>query len=437
MAENTALLPLVQKFFEHDPGAAIGILEGMPEEDAAEVLKSLPLALAVRVMKALQVSYAAMLLRNADDLFIGAITAQLEPQLAASILMHLPSEARERMAKQISGKLKDQIRELLEYPEGSIGRTMTTDFITLKKHRRAKEAIEKIRSLAKRGFPSSYVYVVDDDSRLVGVLNMRALMLADPDAIVEDVSSKDLFTLHCFTDRQDAANELAKRKFFAVPVVDSENRILGLVKAERMILGVQDEATKDIQRMFGAGGDERVFSDISFSLKKRLPWLHINLATAFLAAFVVAMFQGIIAKLTILAVFLPVVAGQGGNAGAQSLAVVMRGIVMREIPKGKFLQLVLKEGKIGAVNGIVIGIVTALVAWVWYGNPYLGLVIGLGMLVNLIVAGLSGAAIPLMMKKIGIDPAQSSSIILTTVTDVLGFLAFLGFAVMFQDFLVA
>jgi magnesium transporter len=437
MAENTALLPLVQKFFEHDPGAAIGILEGMPEEDAAEVLKSLPLALAVRVMKALQVSYAAMLLKNADDLFIGAITAQLEPQLAASILMHLPSEARERMAKQISGKLKDQIRELLEYPEGSIGRTMTTDFITLKKHRRAKEAIEKIRSLAKRGFPSSYVYVVDDDSRLVGVLNMRALMLADPDAIVEDVSSKDLFTLHCFTDRQDAANELAKRKFFAVPVVDSENRILGLVKAERMILGVQDEATKDIQRMFGAGGDERVFSDISFSLKKRLPWLHINLATAFLAAFVVAMFEGIIAKLTILAVFLPVVAGQGGNAGAQSLAVVMRGIVMREIPKGKFLQLVLKEGKIGAVNGIVIGIVTALVAWVWYGNPYLGLVIGLGMLVNLIVAGLSGAAIPLMMKKIGIDPAQSSSIILTTVTDVLGFLAFLGFAVMFQDFLVA
>lgn len=437
MAENTALLPLVQKFFEHDLGAASMILEGMTEEDATEVLKSLPLSLAVRVVKALQVSYAATLLKNADDVFVGAVTAHLEPQLAASILMHLPPDARERMANQVSGKLREQIRELLEYPEGSIGRTMTTDFITLKKHRRTEEAIEKIRSLAKRGFPSSYVYVIDDDSRLVGVLNMRALMLASPDALVEDVSSKDLFSLHCFTDQQEAANELAKRKFFAAPVVDSENRILGIVKAERMILGVQDEATKDIQRMFGAGGDERVFSTIAFSLKKRLPWLHINLATAFLAASVVAMFEGIIAKLTILAVFLPVVAGQGGNAGAQSLAVVMRGIVMREIPKGKFIQLVLKEGKIGAVNGIVIGVVTALVAWVWYGNPYLGLVIGLGMLVNLIVAGLSGAAIPLIMKKIGIDPAQSSSIILTTVTDVLGFLAFLGFAVMFQNLLVA
>jgi magnesium transporter len=173
-----------------------------------------------------------------------------------------------------------------------------------------------------------------------------------------------------------------------------------------------------------------------FSLKKRLPWLHINLATAFMAAAVVAMFEGIIAKLTVLAVFLPVVAGQGGNAGAQSLAVVMRGIVMREIPKDKIFELILKEGKIGAINGAVIGVVTALVAWLWNGNPFLGVVIGLGMLVNLIVAGLSGASIPLLMKRIGIDPAQSSSIILTTVTDVLGFMAFLGFAVLFQNVLI-
>jgi magnesium transporter len=262
-------------------------------------------------------------------------------------------------------------------------------------------------------------------------------MLADPDKTLDEISRKDLFALHCFMDRHEAANELAKRKFFAAPVVDSENRILGIIKAERMIQGAKEDATKDIQRMFGAGGDERVFSTIFFSLKKRLPWLHINLAAAFLAAAVVALFEGIIAKLTILAVFLPVVAGQGGNAGAQSLAVVMRGIVMRKIPKDKILQLVLKEGKIRAINGIVIGSVTALVAWLWYGNPCLGLVIGLGMLVNLIFAGLAGASIPLIMKKIGIDPAQSSSIILTTVTNVLGFLAFLVFAVMFQNVLIA
>ena len=161
----------------------------------------------------------------------------------------------------------------------------------------------------------------------------------------------------------------------------------------------------------------------------------MNLGTAFLAAAVVAMFEGLIAKLTILAVFLPVVAGRGGNAGAQSLAVVMRGLVMREIPRDKVLKLILKEGSLGAISGAVIGVVTALVAWIWHGNPYLGLVIGLGMLLNLVFAGLSGASIPILMKRMGLDPAQCSSIILTTVTDVMGFLAFLGLAVIFQSHL--
>ncbi|CAB1075956.1 hypothetical protein JY97_16275 [Alkalispirochaeta odontotermitis] len=436
MQDNITLLPLVQKFFEKDLNAAAGILESIPEEEAAATLKSLPIPLAAQVVKVLQISYAAVLLRDADDQFMIELISHLDPQFLASVLMRLPPEDRERMSKHISEKLKGQIREFLDYPEGSIGRAMTTDFIALKKNNLAEEAIEKIRLLAKKRYPSSYVYVVDEDRRLVGVLNMRDLMLAAPDQTLDEISRKDYFALHCFTDREEAANELARRKFFAAPVVDSENHILGIVKAERMIQGVQEELTKDIQRMFGAGADERAFSTIGFSLKKRLPWLHINLATAFLAAAVVALFEGIIAQLTILAVFLPVVAGQGGNAGAQSLAVVMRGIVMREIPKDKFFALVFKEGKIGAINGAVIGAVTALVAWIWYGNPFLGLVIGLGMLVNLILAGLSGASIPLIMKKIGIDPAQSSSIILTTVTDVVGFIAFLGFAVLFQKFLV-
>jgi len=188
--------------------------------------------------------------------------------------------------------------------------------------------------------------------------------------------------------------------------------------------------------MFGASGEERTFSPLSLSIKTRLPWLHVNLLTAFLAALVVALFESIIAKITILAVFLPVVAGQGGNAGAQSLAVVMRGLVMREIPRPKIKAVIVKETTIGVVNGVVIGIVTGLIAWFWKGNPYFGLVIGLGMLINLIVAGFTGALIPIVMKSMRLDPAQCSSIILTTVTDVIGFLAFLGFAVIFQNFLI-
>jgi magnesium transporter len=212
--------------------------------------------------------------------------------------------------------------------------------------------------------------------------------------------------------------------------------LLGVVRATNLLEQAQETASRDMQKLFGAGKDERTFSPIGFSLRKRLPWLHVNLATAFLAASVVALFEGVIAKITILAVYLPVVAGQGGNAGAQSLALVMRGLVMREIPPQEIKRLLLKESIIGSINGVVIGSVTAAIAWVWNGNMYLGLVIGVAMIINLAAAGFSGAAIPITMKRLGLDPAQSSSIVLTTITDVVGFFAFLSIAMLLQSFLI-
>jgi magnesium transporter len=427
---------LVKDFFEYDISASSHILENMNEDDAGKVLQALPTNLVVRVLKNLQIGFVASIFEHVEEPFIKKVSSQLEPQLLASILMHLSVSTRERMRLHITHRIEGQIREFLEYPEDSVGRIMTTDFLSFNKSLLARETVNKIRTLAQKRIAASYAYVVDDENHLIGVLNMRDLMIASPNHSLEAIMRKEVFSIHCFTETQQAANDLSKRKYFAAPVVDSENHILGIIKAERLIKGVQEDITKDFQKIFGAGGDERVFSSIMFSLKKRLPWLHINLATAFLAASVVAIFEGVIAKITVLAVFLPVVAGQGGNAGAQSLAVVMRGIVMREIPKNKYFSLIMKEGKLGTINGIVIGVVTAIVAWVWKGNPYLGLVIGLGMLFNLFFAGLAGASIPLLMKKAGIDPAQSANIILTTVTDIMGFLAFLSFAVLFQSYLI-
>ncbi len=436
MEELNAYNHIIKKFIEHDVTAASYIIESMTEKEASTILQTLPSDLAIQVIKKLQIGFAAILLESFDDAVLHKILHRLEPQLLTTLLMHVSKEFRERIRKHISGTLEGQIRELLEYPERSVGRVMTTDFLFFDKDITARDAISKIRSLSKKRLPASYAYVVDGEKHLIGVINMRDLMIALPNQSLESIMLKDVFSLDSFRDVQDAANDLAKRKYFAAPVVDAENRIIGIIKAERLIKGVQEDSTQDIQRMFGVGGDEKPFSSIFFSMKKRLFWLHINLVTAFMAAAVVAMFEGIISKLTILAVFLPVVAGQGGNAGAQSLAVVMRGLVMREIPKEKTLPLIMKEGALGAINGLIIGMVTAMIAWIWNGNPYLGLVIGLGMFFNLIFAGFAGASIPLIMKKIGIDPAQSSSIILTTVTDILGFLAFLGFAVLFQSYLI-
>jgi magnesium transporter len=355
---------------------------------------------------------------------------------AAMILMSLSTEMQQNLLNQLPPQMKQQIQDILTYPENSVGRIMTSHFMAFHLDIKVKDAIHRIRLTAHKYGPATYTYVIDNENKLVGVLNMRDLLLSSGDVPLMDVMDRNVFSVDGFRDREEVAQELAARRYLAAPVVDANQRLVGVVRSDRLVGDVKEEATEDILKMVGAGRDERVFSPIFFSLKKRIIWLKVNLATAFLAAAVVALFEDTIAKITVLAVFLPVVAGQGGNAGAQSLAVVMRGLVLREIRPGQAIRVIRKEAFLGAMNGLITGLVTALIAWLWHGNPYLGLVIGLAMVVNLAAAGLSGAAIPLAMKAIGFDPAQSSSIILTTVTDVVGFFSFLGFATIFQQHLL-
>jgi len=433
---KTTLLPMVVKYFESDFEGASHSLEILEEEEAANVLRALPPATAAKAVGLLDDALAARMLLKLPPSIFHEIIERLEPQQGASIFLHLPQDLRTSFLESLDEKRKNLIKEYLTYPEDSAGRIMSTQFLALHSDLKVRDAFLKIRQLTRKGAPASYVYVVDRENRLAGVLNMRDLMMAAPEVSLDGIMRRDIFSVNCFMDREKVANELSHRKFFAAPVVDAENRLLGVVKAEQLISDVQEEATEDILKMFGAGSDERTFSPVSFSLKKRLPWLCVNLATAFLAASVVAAFQPLIAQITVLAVYLPVIAGQGGNAGAQSLAVVMRGLVMREIPGHKARRLILKEAWIGMVSGVLIGLITALIAILWQGNPMLGLVIGLGMLVNMAIAGFAGAGIPIVMKGIGLDPAQCSNIILTTVTDVIGFLSFLGFAMIFKQYLL-
>jgi len=436
MTVQAPLLPIFKKYFENDPVTAAQTLETMSSEDAVTILTTVPSAIAVTLLSYMNDAFAAVVLEKLPKSQFTKIANKLDPQKGATIFLRFSKENRELFLTLLDENQKRQVQELLNYPEGSAGRVMSVDFIAFHSGVLVRDAVTKIRNLVKKGSILSYIYVVDEQDHLAGILNMRDLLLAESGTKLEEIMRRDLFTVNCFDDVEDVANHLKERKFFAAPVVDNENRMLGVVRAEQLIGDMQEAASEDIQKMFGVGGDERAFSPISKSLKTRLPWMHVNLATAFLAAAVVSMFEDIIAKITVLAVYLPVVAGQGGNAGAQSLAIVMRGLVMREIPANKAKQLILKETLIGVVNGVVIGIVTGLIAWLWQGNPFLGIVIGLGMVVNLTIAGFSGAIIPLAMKALRMDPAQCSSIILTTITDVMGFFAFLGFAVLFQDFLI-
>lgn len=436
MSTPTPLLPLVRQFFETDPARAAHSLDFMDHDDAISVLEALPPALSAQAFRHLQAGQAARLLETVSPELFQTVVDRLDPQQCAAILQSLPQASRQKLIDSLPDKDKREIQEVLTYPEGSAGRLMTTEFLALRKDTTAGAALERIRVQASRKAPASYGYIVDEKNHLLGVANLYDLIVAAPETDVSAVMRRNVFAVNAFMDREEVTTELVQRKYFAVPVVDHENRLLGIVKSDRLLAQVQEEATEDLQMMFGASAEERAFSPVSFVLKKRLPWLHVNLATAFLAASVVAVFEGIIAKITVLAVFLPVVAGQGGNAGIQTLAVIMRGLVMREIPLNKVWTVLRRETVIGTFNGLATGTVTAIIAWLWYGNPILGVVVGAAIMVNMIAAGLAGAAIPLSMKAIGLDPAQASGIILTTVTDVVGFFAFLGFAVLLQNHLM-
>ncbi len=436
MTDQTPLLTLTAKLVHQNAEQAAHSLESMTENEAQAVLVELPPSAIARVCPYLTAGFAAHALKGLPGDSAAHILAELEPQLATSILLQLQPSEQTALINALDPKSKARIQELLVYPEGSAGRIMSTDFLSLRSDITVGDAVTKIRAAAHTRGAASYVYVVDPNDRLVGVVNMRSLIIAAPDDLIANVMHMNVLAIDAFMDREQIAEVLAQRKYFAAPVIDSDGRLLGVIKTEQVVKQISVSVTEDLQTMFGVGRTERAFSPIRFSMMRRLPWLHVNLLTAFLAAAVVAIFEDVIARITILAVFLPVIAGQGGNAGAQSLAVVMRGLVLREIRPGAMRRLLIKEGVIGSLNGLIIGVVTGLVAWVWNDNPMFGLVVALAMIVNLIAAGLAGAGIPLLMKAVGIDPAQSSSIILTTVTDVVGFLAFLGFAVLFQGHLI-
>ena len=269
----------------------------------------------------------------------------------------------------------------------------------------------------------------------MGAVPVQDLALAAPGARLESLVSAALATIQATAGREEVAEVLNRDHVDALPVVDFEGRLLGIIRHDALVKAAREEASADVQTMVGASRDERALSKVSFAVRKRLPWLQVNLGTAFLAAAVVGLFEETIARNTALAVLLPVVAGQSGNTGSQALAVTMRGLALREIRARHWPRVCIKEIRVALVNGIAVALTTALFVLLWSRSPGLALVIGSSMVLSMVAAGLSGAAIPILLSSIGQDPAQSSSIILTTVTDVVGFFSFLGIATLLSGLL--
>jgi magnesium transporter len=272
------------------------------------------------------------------------------------------------------------------------------------------------------------VFVVDPEGKAVGMVPLQELALAPSGAKLESLASPNVPQVAVTASREEIVETLAGGATPTLAVVDFDGRLLGVLRYAALMAAAESEASADIQTMVGASKEERALSPALFAVRKRLPWLQINLGTAFLAAAVVGLFEETIAQVTALAILLPVVAGQSGNSGAQALAVTMRGLFLREIRVRSWPRVILKELVVGALNGVAVALVCAGGVYFWSGSAGLSLVIGVAMVIAMVVAGMAGAAIPTILSAIGQDPAQSSSIILTTVTDVAGFFTFLGLA---------
>ncbi len=290
------------------------------------------------------------------------------------------------------------------------------------------QAIEELRRLNETLEQMFYVYVVDKRAHLVGVLSMRDLIMSRPERKLSQIMRPNVMAVPATMDQEEVARVFRDRNYLAMPVVDDKNKLLGIITVDDVIDVIQEEATEDVQRMFGAGVEERLTSPWHFSFRKRVGWLIVNLATAFLAGWVVSLFDTTISKLTVLAVYMPIVAGMGGNTSAQAMSVAIRGLATGRVDRAILRHIIIRETLIGAI--------TAGVAMLWQRSPWLGLVVALALIINHTLASISGAGIPMLMKKLGFDPAQSATIFATTVTDIAGFFSLLGLAYLFMKYLI-
>ncbi len=321
------------------------------------------------------------------------------------------------------------------YLKNTAGDLMTLEFPAVHQNTTTPNALDQLRLLGEAAEELNSVWVVDDDRVPVGSVSIARLALARPTVTVGDIMDRDITVVTAGTDQEEAARVMQDLDLVELPVSNEEGQLLGVILAEDILDVVEEEATEDMFRIAGIG-EERALGPIAVSLRSRLPWLVINMGTAFLAAAVIGLFESNIARLAALAIFLPVVAGQGGIGGTQTVTLVVRGMALGEVPQSEGFRLLRRELVLGLLHGILLGVIVALVALAWKGNPVLGLVLGIAMLGNMLVASVAGAGVPLLLRQFRQDPAVSSAVFVTTFTDVIGFALFLGLAAALMRFLV-
>ena len=414
------------------PEDVASILDKLDEEDRIRVFKYLPVELQADVLIRLDDESIDDVLKALSEKDISELVGELDVDDAVDVLGELSDEERQKVLSFVPPEEREEVKELLKYPENTAGGLMTTEFIAYNENLTVEEALNKLKQEEKPDEVSSIIYVVDDKGRLLGEVYLRDLLKANPAVKLKEIT-REVPSVPVDLDQEEVARLFEKYDVFSMPVVDDKGKLLGVITVDDILDVLEEEATEDIHRLSGWREAESIYAPTLKMATKRLPWLLINLVTAFLAASVVAIFKNTIAAFAYLAVFMPVIAGEGGNTGVQTIALVVRSLALGEIDFSDFKRLFIRELIVGLIIGSVVGFVSGLVAYIWVGNFYFGLLVFLGHVGNMVAGCLAGLTVPMVLKFFKQDPALASGVIVTTVTDVTGYFIFLGLATIFMN----
>jgi len=415
------------------PWEAAQLVEELDPDAVALELSRHRAATLAPLFRRLTATMAAQLLQRLPHELAAELLGELLPTEALPLLGALDDAIQNQILHRMPAAMRQELEDLSNFPAESAGGLMDSRVDVFRETTTVQQALAALRRTARRAAGS--LFLVDAANRLVARVELRDLAIAGPDDTLGQIALPVAATVNALTPKDEVVDLVEGRRLDDLPVVDLDGRLLGVIHQATLVQAMQEDLSASAQMMSGASPDERALSPALFAVRKRLPWLQINLLTAFLAAAVVGLFESTIATYTALAVLLPVVAGQSGNSGAQALAVTMRGLVLREITPRQWLRVATKEASVGLINGIAVAVTCGVGVYLWSGSTGLVVVIMSAMVVAMLIAGLAGAIVPIVLRRLGQDPAQSSSIILTTVTDVTGFFAFLGTATLMSGLL--
>jgi magnesium transporter len=434
MSHTIDILALATAVTKQKAADAADTLEDLPDDEAAEVIELMEDQSAADALAEMEVPLAVTIIEDLSEdsrtKYASTLLALLAPDDAVSIIRGLDVEYIEPLFVSMPVGYARKLRQLCDYEEESAAGIMTTDFVSLFKEMTITEVVEVLR---EKELPEHVqdLPVIDKSDKLVGVVSLRALLIGLSEATVSETMEHKVAAVHSDTDREQVAREFDRYGYEMLPVVDASDRLLGIITVDDVIDIIEEEQTEDVQKTVGAGAGEAVYSGVGEKLKGRMPWLLVSAVMMLPATYVVLGFESMIKEFALLAVFMPLIAALAGNAGHQALAVTLRGIVLDEVRPDRIFPLIRRELVVGLVTGTAIGSIVALLLWL-FGNgaleTRLGLIFACAMIVSMGISTLTGAAIPLVMKRVGADPAQASAIFLIMITDAMAFSTLLGFA---------